>query len=240
MALQRRTARASASPSQNVTFFRTCKLQLTWSETRSRALLTELELLTAPQVQAAACASCSSAKADPTEEPEPAGAVHTAGQNCPADVRAHAHHTSTDAADSQDHQSSAAVDSAEGSQADASTPLQAASPAPSEERNTDAAASDSDAQSSAPHRSAASVAQSNGATQRAQSQHIPAAGQASARQRIFVANVHLEGHPYRAKERLSQARSALSRLQLQVGRSGLPAEAANVLVVGAGYLCIHV
>ena len=46
---------------------------------------------------------------------------------------------------------------------------------------------------------------------------------------VWVANLHLEGSPYRPNDRVSQLRSALRRLQAQHGAA---APAAHVLLVG--------
>ena len=49
---------------------------------------------------------------------------------------------------------------------------------------------------------------------------------------VYIANVHLEGHPYKSQERVAQLRSALGRLQLQVEKQGGRCEGASALIVG--------
>jgi hypothetical protein len=56
--------------------------------------------------------------------------------------------------------------------------------------------------------------------------------------RIHVANVHLEGHPYKSKERLNQMKSLLSRVQLRLEQGGISVDDAMLLIAGVPLLLI--
>lgn len=49
---------------------------------------------------------------------------------------------------------------------------------------------------------------------------------------LYVANLHLEGSPYRPQDRVSQARSALARLAAHMAAHGLHPADAHVVVLG--------
>lgn len=51
--------------------------------------------------------------------------------------------------------------------------------------------------------------------------------------RVHVANVHLEGHPYKSRERVNQVRNVLSRLQLRLDNIGVDVDDAQLLIAGA-------
>jgi hypothetical protein len=56
--------------------------------------------------------------------------------------------------------------------------------------------------------------------------------------RIHLANVHLEGHPYKSKERLNQMKSLLSRLQLRLEQGGISVDDAMLLIAGVPLVLI--
>lgn len=64
----------------------------------------------------------------------------------------------------------------------------------------------------------------------------PLTAQSKNRQAIYVANMHLEGHPERTAERLVQARNALSSLARHQESQGLPPEACNVGGAGGAFV----
>jgi endonuclease/exonuclease/phosphatase family metal-dependent hydrolase len=49
---------------------------------------------------------------------------------------------------------------------------------------------------------------------------------------LYVANVHLEGSPYRPSDRVSQMRSALQRMQQHQLESGLQPSDCSVIICG--------
>jgi CCR4-NOT transcription complex subunit 6 len=51
-------------------------------------------------------------------------------------------------------------------------------------------------------------------------------------QYIHVANVHLEGHPYKSKERINQVKSLLSRTELRLKQRGIGVNDAKLIVAG--------
>jgi hypothetical protein len=51
-------------------------------------------------------------------------------------------------------------------------------------------------------------------------------------QMVYIGNVHLEGHPYKAKERLAQVQSVMVRLQGHVARWGHGYDDARIAIVG--------
>lgn len=50
---------------------------------------------------------------------------------------------------------------------------------------------------------------------------------------VYVANLHLEGHPYKSKERISQMKNVTARLQWHIESQLRSAEAARIAIVGA-------
>jgi hypothetical protein len=49
---------------------------------------------------------------------------------------------------------------------------------------------------------------------------------------VFVANCHLEGHPWKAQERFNQIKGVLARMERRQYEAGAPMDDARILVVG--------
>ena len=62
---------------------------------------------------------------------------------------------------------------------------------------------------------------------------LASAAAASDTTRVHVANVHLEGHPYKSRERVNQVKNVLSRLQLRLDSIGVEVDDAQLLIAGA-------
>lgn len=49
---------------------------------------------------------------------------------------------------------------------------------------------------------------------------------------VFIANCHLEGHPWKAQERFNQIKGVLTRMERRQSEAGAPMDDARILVVG--------
>ena len=52
---------------------------------------------------------------------------------------------------------------------------------------------------------------------------------------VFIANCHLEGHPWKAQERFNQIKGVLTRIERRQSEAGAPTDDARILVVGTSY-----
>jgi hypothetical protein len=200
----------------NVTFCRTSKLRLTWSESRSRALLVELEFGSGAGAPDSVAHPSAAATASP---PDGDGARNRSagGQS---------------AADRDADTSAGAGASDKSSKEQAMAPQEQVGASAADARQSLAAAQSTGSSSSQPEDNQEDT---NNAAQLTDTPDCPgrATSDSCAARRVYVVNVHLEGHPYRAKERLSQVSSALRRLQLRIEKQGEDCENAHVLLVGA-------
>ena len=166
----------------NATFFQSNKLCHTWTESRSRALVTGFKLL--PDKELAAVAASSSAAA--------AGSTGGGG----------------DRVDAQ-HKTPAARGTGENVQTATMATLAAGAPLSTDDVNGAAVKGD-----------AAAVGDGGGSMGTAE---------------VFIANCHLEGHPWKAQERFNQVKGVLARMERRQSEIGAPMDDARILVVGVPY-----
>jgi hypothetical protein len=159
----------------NVTFFRASKLCCTWTDSRSRALITGFKLI--PDMEFAAALA--------TTAP-----AHTVtGQS------ANGSRTRVNGASAR-------------SPREAGMEIRAAAE-PGSPRRTNGAA----------------VSQASDAT--------GGGGELAGAAEVFIANCHLEGHPWKAQERFNQIKGVLTRMERRQHDAGAPMDDARILVVGA-------